>query len=277
MQNSFLILPFWAAIGLAALPGHAPTVPAYAPQPVWSDEFNYDGLPDTAKWGYEVGYIRNGEKQYYTRARMENARVKNGVLILQARRDSATIDGKVRPITSASLLTKGKAAWTYGRVEVRAKLPRGRGTWPAIWMLGADIDRVGWPDCGEIDIMEHVGFDPGVIHGTIHTRSYYWVKGTQKSATRQVADCMDQFHVYAIDWTPEKIDFYIDQEKYLSFPNQHLSKKEWPFDDPCYLILNIAIGGSWGGQKGIDERLFPATMEVDYVRVYGPPKTPADS
>ncbi len=235
---------------------------------VWSDEFNKAGLPDPAKWGYEEGYLRNQEKQYYTKARKENARVENGYLILEARNDSALIDGKQRPITSASLITKDKADWTYGRIEVRAMLPRGRGTWPAIWMLGSNIDSVGWPDCGEIDIMEHVGFDPGVVHTTIHTKAYNWMNGNEKTADTLLQDCMDAFHVYAVNWSPEKIDFYIDSSRCLTFKNEHKTTAEWPFDTPHYLILNLAIGGAWGGQKGIDPAIFPAQMKIDYVRVY---------
>ncbi|PJJ74458.1 beta-glucanase (GH16 family) [Thermoflavifilum aggregans] len=237
-------------------------------QLVWHDEFDYTGSPDSTKWNYEQGYLRNHEKQYYTSGRMENARVENGILIIEARNDSAMIDGAIRPITSASLITRGKASWTYGRIEVRAKLPRGRGTWPAIWMLGDDIDKVGWPTCGEIDIMEHVGFDPGKIHGSIHTGAYNWPQNTQKTAIIDVPDCMDAFHVYAIEWTPEKIDFYVDTIRYLTFVNEHKTFAEWPFDKPCYLILNIAIGGDWGGQHGIDPHIFPAQMAIDYVRVY---------
>lgn len=235
---------------------------------VWSDEFNQSGLPDTAKWSYEQGYIRNNEKQYYTKARKENARVEDGHLIIEARADSALIKGEKRPITSAALETKGIADWTYGRIEVKAKLPKGRGTWPAIWMLGSNIDSVGWPDCGEIDIMEHVGFDPGVIHSTIHTKAYNWMNGKQPTADTTISDAMDTFHVYAINWTPEKIDFYIDSSKLLTFKNEHKTTAEWPFDTPHYLILNLAIGGAWGGQKGIDSTIFPASMKVDYVRVY---------
>lgn len=237
-------------------------------QLVWADEFNKTGLPDTSAWSYEHGYLRNHEKQYYTKARKENARIENGHLIIEARADSAFIDGEKRPITSAALETKGKMEWQYGRVEVSARLPKGRGTWPAIWMLGGNIDSTGWPDCGEIDIMEHVGYDPGVIHGTIHTKAYNWMNGHQPTADTTIADCMDTFHVYAINWTPEQIDFFIDSSKYLTFKNEHKTTAEWPFDSPFYLILNIAIGGDWGGQKGIDPTLFPAKMMIDYVRVY---------
>ncbi len=235
---------------------------------VWSDEFDKDGMPDTAKWNYQHGYLRNHEKQYYTIGRKENARVVDGHLIIEARADSVVLDGEKRPITSAALETRGKAAWTYGRIEVRAQLPRGRGTWPAIWMLGSDIDSVGWPDCGEIDIMEHVGYDPGVIHSTIHTKAYNWMKGNEKTADTLIADCMDAYHIYAINWTPEQIDFYVDSSKLLTFKNEHKTTAEWPFGSPQYLILNLAIGGDWGGQKGIDPGIFPTAMKVDYVRVY---------
>ncbi len=235
---------------------------------VWSDEFNKDGMPDTGKWSYEHGYIRNHEKQYYTVARKENASVTDGHLVIEARDDSAVLDDEARPITSAALETKNKADWTYGRIAVRAKLPKGRGTWPAIWMLGSNIDTVGWPECGEIDIMEHVGYDPGVIHSTIHTKAYNWMKGTDKTADTLIADCMDAYHVYAINWTPEKIDFYIDSNRLFTFRNEHKTTAEWPFNSPHYLILNLAVGGDWGGQKGIDPAIFPTKMLVDYVRVY---------
>ena len=235
---------------------------------VWSDEFNNSGAPDSSKWRYEEGYLRNHERQYYTRGRPENARVENGRLIIEARADSAVIDGAIRPVTSASLVTKGKAEWTYGRIEVRAKLPKGRGTWPAIWMLGSRIDSVGWPDCGEIDIMEHVGYAPGVIHTTIHTKAFNWMNGKQPTADTLIADCMDVFHVYAIHWDPEQIEFFIDSSRLLTFKNTHQGTDQWPFDTPHYLILNLAIGGDWGGQKGVDSSLFPAAMQVDYVRVY---------
>src|SRR5579883_2123378 len=162
---------------------------------VWSDEFDHPGLPDQSKWTYETGYIRNHERQYYTRARPENARVEGGRLIIEARKErypiparSAQAGGRsddARPAdaaeyTSASLTTQGKAAWAHGRIEVRAQLPSGRGTWPAIWTLGTDIDQVGWPRCGEIDIMEFVGFDPGTIHANVHTAKYNHAKKTNK-------------------------------------------------------------------------------------------------
>ena len=236
-------------------------------QLVWADEFDYNGLPDSTKWGYEEGGIRNHEKQYYTRERQENAHVANGHLILEARKEPF----KDYDYTSASINTKGKASWTYGRIEVRAKLPTGFGTWPAIWMLGANYGDVGWPKCGEIDIMENVGFDPDAIHGNIHTETYNHVKGTGKGAEILISKPYDGYHIYAIEWTADKIDFYVDDHKYFTFANEGTGDDVWPYDKPQYLLLNIAIGGDWGGRYGIDDNIFPQQMLVDYVRVYQRP------
>lgn len=232
---------------------------------VWHDEFNYTGLPDPDKWAYDTGGsgFGNHELQYYTLARRSNAWVSGGRLTITARKE----DWRGKQYTSAKLITRKKAAWQYGKIEVRAKLPEGRGTWPAIWML-ADHTPFHWPDDGEIDIMEHVGFDPGNIHGTVHTKAFNHVLGTQKGAEIMIPDCSKNYHVYAITWTPEKIDFRVDDKKYFTFDNDHKGKPEWPFDAQFYLILNIAIGGDWGGMKGVDPQLFPAKMEIDYVRVY---------
>jgi beta-glucanase (GH16 family) len=166
------------------------------------------------------------------------------------------------------LHSKGKASFQYGKIEVRAKLPAGRGTWPAIWMLGNNREIAGWPACGEIDIMEHVGYDPDSIHGTIHTTAYNHMKGTQKGKAIFIKDPYTAFHTYSIEWTPEKIDFFVDDQLYNHIKNEHLSTNEWPFDQPFYFILNLAVGGNWGGKKGIDDSVFPAVMEVEYVRVY---------
>lgn len=235
---------------------------------VWADEFDYTGLPDPQKWGYEVGFIRNDELQYYTEKRTENARVENGTLIIEARKDGDAVPGAIYGYTSASLHTKDTARWTYGRFEVRAKLPRGRGTWPAIWLLGANIDEVGWPQCGEIDIMEHVGFEPGRIYGTVHTQAYNHVKGTAKGSSFLVPRPDEDFHIYAIEWFEERIDFFVDDHKYFTFENEHAGIDTWPYDAPHYLILNLAIGGSWGGRRGVDDSIFPQPYYIDYVRVY---------
>lgn len=234
---------------------------------IWSDEFDTDGVPDIEKWDYERGYIRNNELQYYT-DRSENVRVENGFLIIEARHDSLREKGQTFPVTSASLITKGKAEWTYVNVAVRAKIPSSLGTWPAIWMLGSNIDSIGWPECGEIDIMEHVGFDPHVIHTNIHTEAYNHTIGTNKGKATQVQSPYDDFHVYEIDWKEDRIDFYIDKSRVFTFTNDGDTYETWPFDQPFYLILNLAIGGSWGGAEGVSLESLPRQMVVDYVRVY---------
>lgn len=234
---------------------------------VWSDEFNYSGIPETENWDYELGYIRNKELQYYTN-RKENVRVEDGFLVIEARNDSLQKDGKTHPVTSASLMTRNKAEWQYGRIEVKAKIPSSLGTWPAIWMLGTNIKQVGWPACGEIDIMEHVGFDPDKIHTNVHTKAYNHSIGTNKGQATELNKPYENFHVYAIDWDQKKIDFFIDENKVFTFKNEGKGIEEWPFDQPFYLILNLAIGGAWGGQQGVDYDSLPQKYFIDYVRVY---------
>ena len=231
---------------------------------VWSDEFNSPGLPDSEKWDYEVGLIRNNELQYYTKARSENSRIENGNLVIEARKEPYEESG----YTSASLITKSKASWTYGRIEVRANIPEGRGMWPAIWMLGDNIGEVGWPDCGEIDIMENVGFEPNTIHGTVHTGAYNHVSGTAQGALISVPEVGKDFHIFAIEWDSQRIDFFVDDQYYFTFANDGKGEASWPFDRSSYLILNIAVGGAWGGQQGVDDQIFPQQMLVDYVRVF---------
>lgn len=254
-------------------------------QLVWSDEFDRDGLPDPAKWVPEEGFIRNRELQYYTVGRKENARVEGGYLIIEARKErfpNARFQAGAPPqrwqqsreyadYTSASLTTWGRAAWTYGRIEVRAKLPSGRGTWPAIWMLGTNRDRVGWPACGEIDILEYVGHAPGVVHANVHTRGFNHTRGNGRGARTHVPDAETAFHVYAVEWTPEKMDFFVNDRKFFTLKNDGTGEDSWPFDKPQYLILNLAIGGSWGGQKGVDDSIFPQRFIIDYARVYQRP------
>jgi beta-glucanase (GH16 family) len=240
-------------------------------QLVWSDEFEYSGTPDSSKWGYDLGDgcpnlcgWGNNEAQYYT-AKLNNVRVDNGVLIIEAHKDS--LNGKA--YTSSRLVSKLKGDWTYGRIEVKAKLPRGKGTWSAIWMLPTDWEYGGWPASGEIDIMEHVGYNPGIIHGSIHTKAYNHLKRTQKEGTISITDAQDEFHVYAINWTKNKIDFMVDDEVYHTVLKRRSDKyPEWPFDKRFHLLLNLAIGGFWGGIQGIDDKIFPQKMEIDYVRVY---------
>ena len=240
---------------------------------VWADEFDYSGLPDPEKWGFDVGGHGwgNRELQYYTDGREENARVENGNLVIEARREN----WNGHEYTSARLISKGKATWTYGRFEVRAKLPSGRGTWPAIWLLPA-LKTYGdgdWPDNGEIDIMEHVGFDPDIIHTSIHTRAYHHSINTHKTGKIHLQNARTGFNVYAVEWTPEEIRAYVNEQHYFTFRNERLTDpaadyKQWPFDKPFYLILNISVGGTWGGARGVDESIWPQRMEIDYVRVY---------
>jgi beta-glucanase (GH16 family) len=233
----------------------------------WSDEFNRGTAPDPRFWSFEEGYLRNGEAQYYTKDRPENARIEGGKLIIEARKDNW--NGK--PITSASIITKGKRPFLYGRIEVRAKLPTGRGAWPAIWTLGENIDQIGWPKSGELDIMENVGYDPDRIHANIHTGAYNHSIKTGKGNSLVRGKPYEGFHIYAVEWSKDKVAFFMDDERYFEFFNDGKGDNEtWPFDKPQYLILNVAVGGAWGGQQGIDETKFPHRMEVDYVRYYTP-------
>ncbi|KQS92343.1 glycoside hydrolase family 16 protein [Chryseobacterium sp. Leaf394] len=231
---------------------------------IWSDEFNYKGLPDSTKWHYDVGGdgYGNNEAQFYTKNRLENARVENGNLVIEAKKENWENNN----YTSARLLTKGKFSFQYGTVEVRAKLPKGRGTWPAIWMMSENMKE--WPDDGELDIMEHVGFNQGFVHASVHTKKYNHIINTQKTDTLFVKDASEKFHIYKADWTPEKIDVYIDDQKFFTYENKEKTYESWPFDQPYFIILNLAVGGFWGGKEGIDDSVFPQKYEIDYVRVY---------
>ena len=235
---------------------------------VWSDEFDYNGLPDSKKWSYDTDGNANGwgnnEAQYYTSGQLKNSEVKDGYLYINAIKED--VEGK--KYTSARLITKSKGDWLYGKVEVRAKLPEGRGMWPAIWMLSTDWTYGGWPASGEIDIMENVGYDPYVIVASAHTQSYNHVQGTQKNATTTVSDCYTQFHNYILEWESSEYRVYVDDKLYFTFKNEGKGFPVWPFDKRFHLLLNVAVGGNWGGQKGIDDTIFPRSMVVDYVRVY---------
>ena len=243
---------------------------------VWADEFNYQGLPDPKKWDYEEGFIRNGEPQYYTRGRLENARVENGTLIIEARKEpfrnphnqSAARKGAAQKesadYTSASLITWHRADWRYGRMEIRAKMPLGLGTWPAFWMMGVNRDKVGWPACGEIDIMEFWARRPHEMTSTVHWRKDG--KHQQDGGRVTVPESLGDFHVYALEWNDERMDFFCDGQKYHTVPLAKLDDKgDNAFRKPHYILLNLALEGR--GKK-IDDQSFPQRFVVDYVRVY---------
>lgn len=242
------------------------TSDSFESTPSWQDEFDYKGRPDPAKWGYDLGGggWGNNELEFYTNAE-SNASVENGKLTIAARKEQK----EGRGYTSARLVTKNKFDFLYGRVEVRAKLPSGRGTWPAIWMLATDHAYGGWPRSGEIDIMEQVGYDPNRVLFSVHTEAYNHVKGTQKSGAKIIPTALTDFHTYRLDWTPDFVKGYYDGEPIFSFENDKTSNPDtWPFNRRFHLLLNLAVGGNWGGAKGVDDSIFPAAMEVDYVRVY---------
>ncbi len=232
--------------------------------PMWQDDFNTAGAPDPSKWTFETGGSGwgNNELQFYTSG--SNANVAGGALTITAKREA----NSGRDYTSSRMITKGKGDFLYGRFEVKAKLPKGRGTWPAIWMLYSENTYGNWPASGEIDIMEHVGFSPNNVHCTIHTSAFNHTRGTEKSAMKFVPTATDDFHVYRVDWTPFAIRGFIDDEQYFEFQNTNKGFTEWPFDKKFFLILNVAVGGNWGGAQGVDPNVFPASMVIDYVKVY---------
>ncbi|MDH3373896.1 MAG: family 16 glycosylhydrolase, partial [Gammaproteobacteria bacterium] len=249
---------------------------------IWSDEFGQTEL-DPEKWSIDEWPARkvNDEDQAYT-ARAENLRVENGNLIIEARKedydDAAYKSGRVHSM--------GKGDFLYGRFEVRAKLPNGKGTWPAIWMLPSDPYKYAttceagedwqgsptcdaWPNSGEIDIMEHVGYQMGHVHGTVHNEAYYWAKWEQRKGRILIDGVDEDFHVYALEWTPERIDIFADGSRYFMYVNEGTGWNVWPYDQPFHLILNVAVGGMWGRSGGgIDDTIFPQRMLVDYARVY---------
>lgn len=262
-----------AAVALAAVAG--PPAAAQDWQLVWSDEFDVDGLVDETKWSYQVGGggWGNQELQYYTDRRTENVRVEDGHLVIEAIYEE--FGGN--DYTSGRIRTLGRGDWLYGRVEVRAQLPAGLGTWPAIWMLASDSDHGngGWPDTGEIDIMEAVGYDPGHTHSAVHTDALNHTLGNNPSGTMDVPTSATEFHVYALEWTPTRITTFVDGEQNLVYNRNGATWERWPFDRPFHLILNLAVGGTWGGAQGVEPNDFPTQLRVDYVRVYedasGPP------
>jgi len=263
---------------------------AAGPQPadrawklVWKDEFSgtNGSAVDASKWVSETGGggWGNNELEYYTK-RLDNAYQQDGNLVIKVLQEKYTgDDGVTRNYTSARLKTLGKFSQTYGRFEARIKIPRGQGLWPAFWMLGTDIEKPGWPGCGEIDIMENIGKEPALVHGTIHGPGYSGGHGI--GAAYALPDALpadqrfaDDFHLFAVEWEPNVIRFYVDDHLYATRTPADLPKgAKWVYDHPFFVLLNVAVGGDWPGNPDASSE-FPQTMLVDYVRVYERAKPP---
>ena len=232
---------------------------------LWADEFNGKGLPDSSKWGYEVGLVRNNENQYYTLARTQNVRQVGGCLVIESLKE----DFKGAGYTSASINTLNKKSFEGDiRIDVKAKLPHGKGIWPAIWMMGNNIKEVGWPKCGELDIMEFVGHTPNKVFGTLHwwdSSSAKADKHNSKGSNLIFDDLASVFHVYSLERKGNSISLFVDNKSYLNFSAPPTAFQN-TFTGPLYLLLNTAVGGSWGGV--IDDSIFPQKFIIDYVRVY---------
>lgn len=256
-------------------------------QLVWSDEFDGEGLPKDSNWVYETGYIRNREYQFYTNKRVENSFVQEGKLTLRAQkeqylnprfqgdvssihpvnRSKSLTDIQTAPCTSASINTFGKQSFLYGRIEVRAKVPAGKGVWPAIWLLGTNHPVKGWPLCGEIDIMEYVGKNENKIHGTVHyPRTMSDPSHRSKGRGVYSLEPYKHFHTYAIEWNENEILFFLNNTVYFRYDIENSGVGSEVFRKPHYLLLNLAIGGSWGGP--VDPEIFPSDFVIDYVRYY---------
>ena len=270
------VLPWLTAcprpLGRHEWPPYVPPAPRPGWTLTWSDEFSeIDGSPpDLGKWKIETGGNGWGNKEleYYT-ARQQNLQVQHGNLEMIALKETYTgPDGVTRNYTSARLDTKGKVDQAYGRFEARIKIPYGQGVWPAFWMLGNDIDKVGWPTCGEIDIMEDIGREPAIAHGTIHGPGYSGGKGIGAPYSLATGRFADDYHVFAAEWEPNQIRFYVDDNLYATRTPADLPPgTKWVYDHPFYVILDLAVGGEWPGSPD-GTTAFPQTMLVDYVRVY---------
>jgi len=228
---------------------------------VFDEEFNKAGSVNTAQWIFDDGPVYNQELEKYTSAKGGNAIVEHGNLVITATKVNGVI-------TSARLETK--QAWKYGYFEFRAKVPTGKGTWPAIWMLNESLKKgTGtWPASGEIDIMENVGYDPASFHFSLHSAKYNWMKPAQRTKAVSIPKATTEFHVFGLDWKPDTIVFYLDGSPAYTVERKGEDTDGWPFKDPFYLILNLAIGGNWGGSKGVDDAIFPSKYYIDYVRIY---------
>lgn len=260
--------------GCALAPANPTASTGMAPpagyQLVWADEFDRDGLPDPARWVYDTGRNKEGwynrELQYYSGPRAENAVVRQGRLAITARLEQLTQqpDWGGQRYTSTRLITRGTAQWTYGFFEIRARMPCGKGTWPALWLVGAGGR---WPEDGELDILEHVGSNPKRVSSAVHTAAASG--GTAVSGKAYLPDACTRFHDYQMHWTPDRVDFGVDGRRHWTYPRRAGDAAAWPFDRPQFMILNIAIGGDLGGP--VDDAALPVTMEIDHVRVYQAP------
>ena len=234
----------------------------------WNDEFNQDSL-NSNFWNIEEWWegAFNEESQSYENSQ-ENITVLDGKLYIRAKKETP-FDINNPAYTSGRINTKNKVQVKHGFWEIRAKLPSGIGTWPAIWMLNSKIDSIGWPYCGEIDIMEHVGFDPGKVFFSIHNTNLYGnVHGTSQQGVYELNNFETSFHRYAIEWGENFIKGYVNGDLYFEHIKASNSFSDWPYSDPFFLIINLAIGGEWGGIQGIDNSIFPASFIIDYVRLY---------
>ncbi len=271
LLSGCLLIGFQAATAQESTPGadSMTLTPTAIPVPdgwelVWHDEFDGDVI-DRSNWTFDIGAggWGNGEAQYYT-DRPENAYIEDGMLVIEARQERF----EDSYYTSARLKSEGLQEFQYGRLEARLRVPAGRGLWPAFWMLGSNFRTVGWPDSGEIDIMEYIGREPDLIFGTIHGPGYSGALGLSKW-NRQDFNIADDFHTYAIEWDENQITWFFDDEAYSTYTREDVGDRDWPFDQPFFFILNLALGGQLPGPIGLDTE-FPARYLVDYVRVYQP-------
>ena len=255
MKQSFLLLLFFCFV-LQAYPQKYVKV--------WSDEFNTPGLPDSTKWDYEVGKVRNDELQYYTYKRSENARIQDTVLIIEAHKEAFKGAG----YTAASLISRYKGDWLYGKFEISAKVPTGKGTWPAVWMMPTNDEYGGWPNSGELDIMEFVGFDASKLHFNAHYQGTNGSGHESSGSSFISSEPYNKFITFTFIWAPDKVEWWADGVKKYTYTKPSDDPKVWPFNKMFYMILNLAYGGEWGAQQGIDDTKLPHKFLIDYVRVY---------